>query len=376
MHYQQSLERLTLAMQEMSLTRDLTTVAAIIRRAARELIGADGATLVLREGDNCYYAEEDAIAPLWKGRRFPMDLCISGWAMRNRKPVVVEDIYADARTLPETYQPTFVKSLLMVPIRTVEPIGAIGNYWADRYQPTEQDVALMQALANAASMALENVRIHSELEHRVQERTAQLEAANRRLAVEIQQRQRAEDEVRRISVTDELTNLYNRRGFFLLAEQELNAARRRNSKCSLIYADLDGLKQCNDRFGHAVGDTMIVDAARLLKRNFRETDIIARIGGDEFVVLAVDCRDDSATVLARLQGDIAEFNRNSDLVQELSLSVGIVESPSQTDASLETLVAQADKAMYAQKSAKPHADDDAHPGALTQPTGQDTLHVV
>lgn len=174
-------EMLINVVQQLSLARNIETVQAIVRRAARELMKADGATFVLREGDLCYYADEDAISPLWKGCRFPMSACISGWAMLNRREAVIEDIYADPRIPHDAYRPTFVKSLIMVPIRRSAPIGAIGGYWALRHHATEAEVRLLQALADSASIAIENVQLYSGLEQRVQQRTAELEAVNQDL---------------------------------------------------------------------------------------------------------------------------------------------------------------------------------------------------
>ncbi len=174
-------ERLVAAVQELSLARDLDGVMRVVRRVARELCGADGATFVLRDNGKCFYADEDAIEPLWKGRRFPMETCISGWAMLHREAVTIEDIYVDPRIPIDAYRPTFVKSLAMVPIRTSAPIGAIGNYWGTRHKPTPGEVKLLQALADSTSVAMENVQLISELETRVRERTAELEAANKEL---------------------------------------------------------------------------------------------------------------------------------------------------------------------------------------------------
>lgn len=176
--------------QQLSLARDIPTVQDIVRHAARRLTGADGATFVLRDGDRCQYADEDAIAPLWKGQRFPMSACISGWAMLHRQPAVIEDIYADDRIPHDAYRPTFVKSLVMVPIRTLDPVGAIGNYWAVRHAPTADEVRLLQALADTTAVAMENVRVFAELEERVRARTAELEAANRNLIAAQQQADR------------------------------------------------------------------------------------------------------------------------------------------------------------------------------------------
>jgi len=161
--YVRGVERLVAVVQELSRARTIEDIQVIVRSAARQLTGADGATFVLRDGDKCFYADEDAIAPLWKGMRFPLSACISGWAMLNRRPAVIEDIYADARIPADAYRPTFVKSLAMVPIRASEPIGAIGNYWAQRRMPTDAELRLLQALADSTSIAIENVQNHDAL---------------------------------------------------------------------------------------------------------------------------------------------------------------------------------------------------------------------
>ena len=180
--YLVGMERLVEVIQELSMARSLERVMEIVRRAAREIVGADGATFVLRDGGQCYYADEEAIAPLWKGRRFPLDACISGWAMRNKASVRIENIFEDARIPLEAYEPTFVRSLVMVPIRQLEPIGAIGTYWAGRHAAPDYQVRLLQSLANSTSIALENVSILQELDQRIRARTAELEAANLELA--------------------------------------------------------------------------------------------------------------------------------------------------------------------------------------------------
>jgi diguanylate cyclase (GGDEF)-like protein len=341
--------RLIRVVQELSMARDVDRVAEIVRRAARELTGADGATFVLRDGQQCFYRDEDAISPLWKGQRFPMSLCISGWAMLNRQATVIPDIYLDPRIPHEAYRPTFVKSLVMVPIRTLDPIGAIGNYWASPHTATAEQVELLQALADSTSIALENVQVYAELERRVKERTGQLVEVNHRLQAEVRERERMAAEVRQLSLTDELTGLRNRRGFLLLAERELESARRRGGRCLLLYADLDYLKQANDRFGHAAGDAMIVDAAQLLRSLFRSTDLVARLGGDEFVVLASDYTS-SEEVLLRLHRALEAFRRNTG--RPLSLSVGLAESSVRGNSDLDALLQQADTAMYASKCAR------------------------
>src|SRR5258705_12320961 len=123
--------RLRSVVQKVSFSRTVERIVEILRDAARDLAGADGVTVVLREGDQCHYVEESAIAPLWKGRRFPLTDCISGWCMLNRQQVAIADLDSDQRIPHDAYRPTFVKSLAMVPIRSHRPIGAIGASGAD-----------------------------------------------------------------------------------------------------------------------------------------------------------------------------------------------------------------------------------------------------
>lgn len=149
--------------QHLSMARDIDSITDIVKKVARQITGADGATFVLKDNDKCYYVNEDAISPLWKGQRFPLNTCISGWSMINKKSVVIPDIYVDDRIPIDAYRPTFVKSLAMVPIRTIDPIGAIGNYWATEHIPTSEEISLLQALADITSVSIENVYAFNEL---------------------------------------------------------------------------------------------------------------------------------------------------------------------------------------------------------------------
>lgn len=154
------LEELSLSL---SMARGLDEIMAIVRGSARRLVGADGITFVLREGDQCYYADEDAIAPLWKGQRFPFESCISGWAMGHREVVVIDDIYADSRIPHAAYRPTFVRSLVMVPVRPEDPVAAIGAYWASKQPPSEASIIVLNRIANSAAVAMTNVALLNSL---------------------------------------------------------------------------------------------------------------------------------------------------------------------------------------------------------------------
>lgn len=134
-------------------------VVATLRATARRLIGADGIAVILREDEQCWYVEEDAMGPLWKGHKFPLASCISGWAMLHKQTVVIEDIRDDERIPQDLYRDTFVRSLLMVPVRSDDPIGAIGAYWSEPYRATDEQVETLERLARATATAMENVRL-------------------------------------------------------------------------------------------------------------------------------------------------------------------------------------------------------------------------
>ncbi len=157
--YSSAMQQLIDDIGMLSQTKNIDEIMGIVRIAARTITGADGATFVLRDSDQCYYAEENAVSPLWKGQRFPMKICISGWVMQNAKPVVIEDIYNDSRIPVDAYSRTFVKSLTMVPIRRVDPVGAIGNYWSSYHRSSDQEIAILQALADATAVAIENAAL-------------------------------------------------------------------------------------------------------------------------------------------------------------------------------------------------------------------------
>jgi two-component system cell cycle response regulator len=166
------------------------------------------------------------------------------------------------------------------------------------------------------------------------------------------ERKRLLSEMRNLSLRDHLTGLYNRRGFFALTEQRFKLARRENTRLLFIIADLDGLKTINDTYGHELGDHAIKDAADILKDTFRESDIIGRIGGDEFaIVVAENVPASAETVTARLRGKIDEFKKEHLRHYQLSISIGIAHCDPASSCSIDEMLANADELMYQQKKA-------------------------
>jgi diguanylate cyclase (GGDEF)-like protein/PAS domain S-box-containing protein len=169
---------------------------------------------------------------------------------------------------------------------------------------------------------------------------------------DITERKRVEATLESLSLVDELTGLYNRRGFLAVTEQHLASIRRHRKIPVILYADLDGLKRINDTLGHPEGDQALVKSADILKDTFRTSDVIARLGGDEFVVLAGISKDETADSLTeRLQEKFREHNEQTNRPYHLSISVGVVHFESD-ESSIEEVVARADQIMYEDKRRK------------------------
>jgi diguanylate cyclase (GGDEF)-like protein len=161
------------------------------------------------------------------------------------------------------------------------------------------------------------------------------------------------EKMRVMSITDELTGLHNRRGFFTLAYQQLKIAKRLNRETLLLSADMDNLKEINDTLGHKEGDRALIDTASILRKTFRESDIIARIGGDEFMVLQIESNDGgSGMVTDRLKKNLEIHNAKNEKNFNLSLSVGTVYYDPEVHHSLDELLVCVDKLMYEQKKHK------------------------
>ncbi|HKE55912.1 MAG TPA: diguanylate cyclase [Pyrinomonadaceae bacterium] len=170
------------------------------------------------------------------------------------------------------------------------------------------------------------------------------------LAQRVAELELAQESLRNLSLTDDLTGLYNRRGFFTLAEQHLSSARRAKREASLIYIDMDGLKDLNDTHGHEVGSLALREVADILRETFRSSDLIARIGGDEFVIFETYLApNDGGTGVARLQQNVSQHNAAQARDYKISLSIGVAPVAFDASLTLEELLKNGDRMMYEQK---------------------------
>lgn len=354
-------QRLIEIIRDLCFAPSLDIVMTLVAVAARELTHAHGATFVLKEGDQCFYAHENAVAPLWKGQRFPLSACICGWAINHKQAAIIEDVYSDARIPVEAYAPTFVKSLTVVPMDQNDPVGVIGVYWADHHRPLETEVELLQSLADTTALVLRRLQdkdgiIDGNPDQAAGSRLEQLERTNAKLRAEVLQRHTQEAELIRLSLTDGLTGLYNRRGFYLMANPKLCQARRQQQSATVAFIDVDYLKQVNDHFGHEAGDWLILGTAEALHRTCHDHDVLSRLGGDEFAVF-LSADTDTTTFTERLQANAHHFEQENQLPYPLSLSVGLARAAwDDTHLSLRDLINQADTAMYADKQRRSHVN--------------------
>lgn len=172
--------------------------------------------------------------------------------------------------------------------------------------------------------------------------------ARRDVDLEGATRKRHEDELRALSLVDDLTGLNNRRGFLALAQQQIKVARRNRRELVLLFVDMDDFKQINDTHGHKEGDVALQRAARVLRSTFRDSDIIARLGGDEFVVLAADTGS-SASIIHRLRQELGDRNEHDGYPYTLSFSVGAARFDPEDPPTIEELLQTADAMLYEQK---------------------------
>lgn len=188
--------------------------------------------------------------------------------------------------------------------------------------------------------------------------TTQLLERAIRYAIE---RHRLKATLQALALTDELTELSNRRGFLTLARQQIKVAQRQGRSLLLLSIDMDGLKQINDSYGHEAGDNALIQTAVILRQTFRDADVIGRLGGDEFSILMLDADQESAPrLVARLQQNLAAHNAQTKDPYNLSITVGLAVFDPATDSSLPELMSQADQALYADKrrgEARPQGAD-------------------
>jgi two-component system CheB/CheR fusion protein len=269
------MDALLLALQALSRCRSLESIGQSLCHSARQLTGADGAVLTLRDGDNCHFVSEDAVSPYWVGRRLPVSTSINGWVMQHRFPAIIPDIDQDARVPRVLRESGVMKSLAIFPAGNNQT-AALGTYWHQRHDPSPEALYRLQALADAAAIALENAALDAAQERRLEERKAELESAygelRKSLEAEKSAREAAENATRA------------KADFLAMVSHE-------------IRTPLNGVMGLN---------TLLLETALTPEqRMFAE---MARFSGDALLHLLNDVLDLSRIETGRLEIETLEFN--------------------------------------------------------------------
>lgn len=241
--------------------------------------------------------------------------------------------------------------LVVTPIQSDQ--GVVGIFVNDTAISKAELNLINQDMLAVFSSLLGDIIERKRAEELIKNHASAIEIVNKELHSEIANRMRLEAELRTLSLTDSLTGLYNHRGFLALGQQQMKSAKRNKQDVVLLFADLDNLKWINDTLGHQEGDFALAEAADIFRACFRESDIMARIGGDEFVVLAIQAEKESAkNLIAKLQKKLYDYNVKTSRRYPLSLSIGIAISDARYPCSIDDLLFKADKLMYEQKQIK------------------------
>jgi len=234
-------------------------------------------------------------------------------------------------------------------------VAVLAVAWAHDLDAAELDrckLALSYILQLTAA-ALGKIEAHGSLEQRVCDQREEMASTSLAHAAELARRDEAAAEMRLLSLTDVLTGLYNRRGFFLQAEQLYKVALRKHTKSAVIFVDIDDLKRVNDELGHDVGDRLIQDTALIIRESFRHADVVARLGGDEFIAYTLD-DEQPDIILQRIRANLHAFNLMQERPYSVSISAGAVQCDSSGGQTLLDYVSLADEQMYAQKRSRLH----------------------
>ena len=299
---------------------------------ASQICGTPIATITLVDGERQWFKSKIGIDIA----ETPRDIAFCAFAIMPGTPqtLVIEDTTKDERFFdnPMVTSDPNIRFYAGAPLLTPDnyAIGTLCVIDSEARQLTEAQLQSLQALARQLTVKLELRRM-----------SFLLQESNKQL--------------QNLSLTDDLTGVYNRRGFLLHAEQQLKLFRSRpnDSGLFLMMADMDKLKPINDQYGHEEGSAAIIKTAEILRQTFRNADIIARLGGDEFAVLIINAVKNSDRIIAeRLQHNFDKYNAGSEKPYKIMASFGIVEVEFESAIAIEEMMKQADEAMYKQKRGK------------------------
>jgi|GEM_PF-5741754 diguanylate cyclase (GGDEF)-like protein len=351
------LERILAFSRELTSSMSLEPLLHGIVAAAAELTGSERAAILLlnQRGELRFVAASNMTDKL-VDIPVPIEGSIAGAAFSSGEPQIVFDVRTDPRHFASVNNQTASETLSLVAVPLKYKDRCIGTLEAENKRADEkfgeEDVATLTLLAAQATVAIENARMvealrdsRDGLERRVEERTAELSAANMALMKQIAERKQAEETIKHMAYHDAMTDLPNRALFYDRLHQALAVARRKQTQVAVMMLDLDRFKEINDNLGHGAGDELLKGVAKRLRNLVRESDTVARMGGDEFTLILPDS-------VANVGERIVEIFQKPFVLggHELSVTASVGISTYPVDGrDAETLMKNADSAMYSAK---------------------------
>lgn len=342
--------RLLILARDLLQASDLRSCIDLVGRAFQELVAADEALLIMRLADQELDAVFDRAGFLRSPDRNSQLYQQARQAMVDQTPIMQPQMAAIPVTPASIIPSVEAEGIVTFPFPPFHAMGVLAGRWghASRHLEAPEQQRILRYLGELAGAALGNVEMRLMLETQVASCRNQVASSAQEYARELQRRDRLEEEIRRISDTDVLTGLLNRRGFHKHAEQSYKMAKRQNLPGILLFADIDGLKTVNDQFGHDVGDRLIQDCAWILRNSFRDSDVLARFGGDEFAAFTFDTAQPDG-ILLRIQENVESYRRHTDRPYQVSFSTGVVRCDPASELSLADYIGLADQEMYRHK---------------------------
>ena len=348
-----TLRRLLALARDLLQAPDPRSVLELTGPAIQELLLADGALLLLDLGEQEHVTEFDRSGVIQTVREGTVLYRHARQAIDNQTPILLPDVATDPKLRDGGLYAGETVSLLAFPFPPINPVGALAVFWYHRGRPHHlaKPISILRYIGELTTAALGNVGYRQMIEGRIAARTEEITESAREHVKELHRRDQVEENLHRISVTDVMTGMLNRRGFFLNAERSFKVARRQEIPSALIFADLDELKAVNDELGHDAGDRLIQDAGRILQASFRDSDVVARLGGDEFAAFTLDA-EQPEVILARIHSNIESFRQRESPPYKISLCINIVQCNPSSDLTLSDYLSLTDKQMYEKKKTR------------------------
>lgn len=337
--------------RELFQTDDAASTLALAGRTIAEMLRPEAALLILRNGhwiltgfDHLGRASRaDTAHPLYGAG-------VAQLSTLEHPPAdsAVQDLAPAAGAPPHA-------RVLSIALPLHAALASLTVAWDDALPEGAADACrrIGRTILELTAAALGKIETRTVLEQQIGQQREHMANAAAAHAVELALRDEAATQMRMLSLTDVLTGLYNRRGFFVQAERIFKVAQRKRARSAVIFADIDGLKRVNDELGHDAGDSLIRDAAQVFRQSFRQADVVSRLGGDEFVAYTLDDERPRA-ILDRIEANLHAFNLMQERPYPVSVSAGIVSCDPLGGQSLVDYVLLADEQMYGRKRSRLH----------------------